>query len=406
MQPTLRIQLLGGFNLVYGDDPVIGVNAPRPQSLLAYLVLHGDAPQPRQRLAFLFWPNSSEAQARNNLRQTLHALRLALPNADAFLYAEANTLRWRPDAPFSLDVADFEQALALAEAPERQTAGDALCAALEQAVSLYGADLLPSCYDEWIAPERERLRLRYLHALGRLIDLLETRQNVDAAIRWSRRLIAHEAFNEHACRGLMRSLARAGDRVGALRAYHACASALERELGVTPSAETTQLYERLFRADGEPAPIAEQRPAHTIAQTFIGRAREWERLQEVWRRTLAGEPGVALVTGEAGIGKSRLAEEMALWAGQHGATTARSRCYAAEGRLSLAPVTEWLRSDGVRPYFARLDPVWLAEVSRLLPELAFEYPNLPPFGTISEYGQRQRFFEALARAVLAAPQPL
>jgi predicted ATPase len=83
-----------------------------------------------------------------------------------------------------------------------------------------------------------------------------------------------------------------------------------------------------------------------------------------------------------------------------------TRSYAAEGELSLAPVTDWLRAGALRPHLAALDSVWLSEVARILPELLMELPDLPPFEPITEYGQRRRFFEALARAVLAAPQPL
>src|SRR5262249_5069612 len=83
--PTLHVQLLGDFRLVYGDEPVMDVGTARSQSLLAYLVLHRGATQPRQHLAFLFWPDSTEAQARNNLRQALHQLRHALADADRFL---------------------------------------------------------------------------------------------------------------------------------------------------------------------------------------------------------------------------------------------------------------------------------------------------------------------------------
>ena len=113
-----------------------------------------------------------------------------------------------------------------------------------------------------------------------------------------------------------------------------------------------------------------------------------------------------LLSGEAGIGKSRLAEELLAWAGQHQATVAKTRSYAAEGQLSLAPVTDWLRSDGFRPHLARLDPMWRTEIARILPELLAEHRELSRPEPIAEYGQRQRFFEALARAILAAPPPL
>ena len=106
------------------------------------------------------------------------------------------------------------------------------------------------------------------------------------------------------------------------------------------------------------------------------------------------------------LAKTHLAEELLTWADQQGIATARTRSYGAEGRLALAPVTEWLRSDDIRQSLSRLADVWLTEIARLLPELLDERPNLPRSEPMTEFGQRQRFFEALARAVLAAPQPL
>src|SRR5579859_2666417 len=195
---TLHIQLLGTFSLTYGEAMVAGVNTPRLQSLLAYLVLHRDTPQLRQHLAFQFWPDAPEGQARNNLRQALHTLRLALPDPDIFLASDASTLRWRPDAPCRLDVAELERALTEAETTEtmeaaRLDARGVSRAALERAASLFQADLLPSCYDEWIAPERERLRLRFLLALDRLVALLDEAGDHAAAIVYARRMIRHDA---------------------------------------------------------------------------------------------------------------------------------------------------------------------------------------------------------------------
>src|SRR5215467_3427823 len=117
---TLHIHLLGDFRLISDETPVSAVNTPRQQALLAYLLLQRDAPQPRHHLAFLFWPDTSEAQARTNLRQLLHSLKQALPEADHFVHTDAQTVGWRPDAPFRLDVVEFEQALNQAEAAEQQ----------------------------------------------------------------------------------------------------------------------------------------------------------------------------------------------------------------------------------------------------------------------------------------------
>ena len=98
MLPSLQLRLLGEFRLHYGGQPIQLAGSVRVQALLAYLALHHAAPQPRQRLAFLFWPDVTEAQARNNLRQTLFQLRRAFPDTDHFLAADAHDLGWRSEA--------------------------------------------------------------------------------------------------------------------------------------------------------------------------------------------------------------------------------------------------------------------------------------------------------------------
>src|SRR5438270_13716724 len=90
--PTLYLRLLGDFSLIYDDRQVTGLNTTRLQSLLAFLVLHRDVPQQRQHLAFLFWPDATEAQARNNLRQLLHQLRQAFPAIEHFLSADTHVV--------------------------------------------------------------------------------------------------------------------------------------------------------------------------------------------------------------------------------------------------------------------------------------------------------------------------
>ncbi|HEV3497786.1 MAG TPA: BTAD domain-containing putative transcriptional regulator, partial [Actinomycetes bacterium] len=182
----LRIRLLGELDLRHGEVPVPPLGSARAASLLAYLLLHREAAQPRQRLAFLLWPDSSEPQAWTNLRHLLHNLRRALPEADRFVEVTARTLRWRGDAPWWLDVAAFEDALDRAGQP-----GQAL-PALAEAVATYGGDLLRSSYDEWLVEERERLRRRYLEALERLVKLLEAGGEQARAIGYAERALRED----------------------------------------------------------------------------------------------------------------------------------------------------------------------------------------------------------------------
>jgi DNA-binding SARP family transcriptional activator len=186
---VLRIHLLGEFRLVHGDRPLTTINTARLQSLLAYLVLHRDAPQPHYHLAFQLWPDSNETQARGNLRKLLFDLRHTLPDGEQFLHADGQTVQWRPEAPFSLDTVDFETALAQADRAERAGNAAAQRAALEKALSLHSGDLLPSCYEDWIIAGRERLSQAFVTALAQLILLLEGQQDFLAAITSAQRLL-------------------------------------------------------------------------------------------------------------------------------------------------------------------------------------------------------------------------
>src|SRR5213082_3156347 len=288
MEPTLHLRLLGDFSLLYNDQQVTSLNTTRLQSLLTYLVLHRDVPQQRQHLAFLFWPNTTEAQARNNLRQLLHLLRQALPAVEQFLSADTHMLRWHPVTPFHLDVAEFEQTLTLADAATRRHDQHALQAALEQADSLYRGELLPGCYDEWVLPERERLRQRHLQALEQLLRLFEVQGDTVTAIRYAQRLLGLDPLSEDLYRRLMRLFALNNDRASALHVYHTCVTTLQREMGVDPDAATREAYERLLQQQAPTIQPIVHQPLPAVTPTLIGREREWEQLHDAWHRATDG----------------------------------------------------------------------------------------------------------------------
>jgi DNA-binding SARP family transcriptional activator len=405
LTPPLHLYLLGDFLLILGDAPVTTVDWPRLQSLLAYLVLHRAAPQSRTYLAARLWADSTEAQAHTNLRSLVHRLRHDLPEADLFLRIERQTLQWspHPDVSWTLDVADFERVLAQAEQARSPVAART---ALEEAVALYGGDLLPGCYDEWILPERERLRQAFLGALEELILLLERERAYPAAISAAQRLLRYDPLHETTYRHLMRFYAISGDRATALRTYHTCATVLERELEAEPGLATQQAYQRLLQQQMPSVSPGASPTALVASAPLVGRRPEWAQLQDAWQRASTGRPQMMVLAGEAGIGKTRLAEELLAWVGRQGMTSAYARCYTAEGELAYAPVATWLRADPFRGALARLTDLWLTEVTRCVPDLLVERPELAPPGPLTEAWQRQRLFEALARAILAARQPL
>ncbi len=294
----LDLHLLGLFRLRHDDQPVAGFDQARLQHLLAYLVLHRHAPILRQQLAFLFWPETTDHQALKNFRTLLTRLRQALPDADHYIAVTAQTIQWRSDASFALDVADFEDALAQATLAQGGDDQARAASMLTAAVAAYTGDLLPDCYEDWILPLRERLHLACGEALERLVVLLEERRDYGDAMQYAQRLLHHDPLHEAAYRHLMHLHLAQGNRVDALRVYHACSAMLKREFGTAPARATRDLFERLPRAEDRPVPaVAGRSPeAQPAPIPLVGRKAEWSRLVSTWRDAAAGRPQIVLLT--------------------------------------------------------------------------------------------------------------
>lgn len=385
----LEIRLFGTLELRVDGTPVV-VPSSRAQSLLAYLVLQHGVPQRRERLAFLLWPDSSEKQARTNLRHVVHTVRTAVPDADRFLRSTSDTLAWDGS---SADVTAFEQAVAASEGTDAVDAIDRLRAA----VDLYTDDLLTGWFDEWVPPERERLRRRATGALDRLVPLLAARGELGAAIRYGERARALDPLAESTYRSLMQLYDRRGDRARALRVYHEGVATLRDELGVEPSPATRATYEALL-------PTAADAPEVPSGRAFVGRQGERRQLTDRWREATRGRAGLVLIVGEPGIGKTRLIENVRQWAAHHGAATATARSYAAEGALSYAPIASWLRAPPIARWRGRVDAAHRAYLARLLPETSDEATPGDP--GLDETEARFRLFDAAARTLLAGPDPV
>ncbi len=414
----MRIKLFGNLRISFEGSPVAAVNTSRLQSLIAYLILHGDAPQPREHLAFLLWPASSESQARTNLRQLLHHLKRALPAECSSLETTHFAVRWRQHETCEIDVADFQKALAAATSARAQNQRALEIQSLTTAVQLYEDDLLPGLYDDWLAPLRDDYRKRVSEALHRLATLLEEQRDYAAAIPCAERLVALDPLGESHHQLLIRLHAANHDRSSALRAYHQCMRVLRREMGVEPGPATVELFERILKADPEPATARERTPSPRAtrpapqpkAGALVGRAPEFHRLIAAWESAVEEGPRVALISGEPGIGKTRLADEVLQTCVRQGHAAARSRCYAGQGQVAYAPVAEWLRSDAVRAGWSGLKPEQVTELARLVPEIheqaaAGPLPSPQP-SPLTESWQRLYFYESMSAAIGKSRKPL
>lgn len=259
------------------------------QSLLAYLILH-PGEHPRETLATLLWGDSTDVQARDSLRTALKHLRQHFsPN---LLLADRETVQLNPAFPLWADTREFEKQVTTAP---------------RAAIALYRGDLLAGLYDEWILPERERLRDLYLSTLLRLAHDARTRGDCAPAIEFAKQVLALDAANERAHQHLMFCYHASGDRAAALKQYQACVRALRDELGVTPTPETVALYEEIMHSAEPPlARGARLTNLPTPLTSFVGREKE---MREVAKLLLSSR--LLTLTGSGGVGKTRLAIQTA-----------------------------------------------------------------------------------------------
>jgi DNA-binding SARP family transcriptional activator/class 3 adenylate cyclase len=386
----LDVRLLGNPAVHVDGQVVEAFAAPRLQRLVALLSVEPGTTIPRSRVAFRLWPDSPEPQARTNLRKLLHDLRRAIPDIEEYAHIDQQGLRWRAGSSVHVDVVEFLGAL---------EAGDD-----EAAVGAYGGDLLPDCYEDWVIEVRDRLRTKAGEALDRLAAAAEDRGDASSATAHARARLALDPLWEPAYQRMMRAQSQLGNRGEALQVYHRCAEILQAELGVEPDPSTRRAYEQIRGASSASPTAGRLEVAATSA--FVGRQDELAEAVSVWNETAAGRACLLLVTGEPGVGKTRLVDELTRSVRTE-ATIGRSRAYEAAARLPWGPVVEWLRTPEVRSWLTQVDSAWRGELEVLLPELREGRTGSGPgHGTAADPGARRRLFDAIVEALTTGHRPL
>ncbi|HST62396.1 MAG TPA: bacterial transcriptional activator domain-containing protein [Longimicrobium sp.] len=238
----LRIHLFGGLNVYRGEQPLPGFPTQKSRGLFAFLAVNHGRSHSRSTLVGRFWGDSPESVARKNLRTDLWRIRSVLEpqgvEPGSCLAVMQDEVALATGVDHWLDIHAFEDTLD--EAAVREC-GEARARLLRQAVDLYRGDLLEGVYDDWIIFERERLRLRYLDALERLIAHHDGRGEWTEAAAYAQRLLASDPLREHVHRAAIRCHLALGDRAAALRQFDTCARLLRQELDAEPAPETLAL---------------------------------------------------------------------------------------------------------------------------------------------------------------------
>jgi DNA-binding SARP family transcriptional activator/tetratricopeptide (TPR) repeat protein len=381
---VLQVRLLGG---VAADRDGEQLSLPPPIGrLLAFLALR-PGPQDREAVAALLWPGAAGPAARANLRTAVWALRKAV--GDDALIASRTTVGLRPEA-VTVDLADCRH---------RAAAGDASAAA-----TLCHSELLAGWAEDWAETARRQYRTELAQGLAAGSAAAERDGDVATAARWSRLRCELDPLNEAAHADMVRQLAAAGDRAGALIAGREVTARLRAELGVRPG---PLLRAALAEAHGPGGAAFLAGPV--TARPLFGRAAELRTMMAAWAAARAGHGRVVLVTGEAGIGKTRLVAEVARRADNAGARIAVGAGVDVGGE---APLAVW---QELVPQLARTVPPppdhadWPAELGRLAPDIAVRLGrDQPPPAVSSPELERLRVFDAVLRLVewAAADRPV
>ena len=371
----LSIQLLGTPLIRLNDQPLT-ITRKKSRALVYYLAAH-DKPLTREQLLAFFWPDSDRVSAQQVLRTTLHGLRQAL---GAALITDDNSLALASDT--DIDVRTLENNLGRLPLTANSQQ-------LTTTLQLYRDDFLAGFalsdsaeFDDWLTERQEHYRRLAIRGFIALAALHEQQQDYQSALVALDRALAFDPLQEDVQRSVLRLHYLAGDRPGAIRRYDALRKLLDEEMGIPPMAETRAVYDEIIKDQGavnqglgiraqvteSKRQVANNQPsAASNNLPFTGRETELQKLHAA-----AASRKLALIEGEPGIGKTRLAEEYLR--GQPGLQF-RSAAHELEHGLPYQPVIDALRGLFAAPAWPRLrqqinlPEVWRIELARLVPEI-------------------------------------
>lgn len=365
--PLISVRTFGPIELrVDGGEAPPGLRWRKHAALLIYLLLSPRRTRTRSHLLGLLWGEKSESAARHSLNEALRMLRKAAGDDGIRVEGEAVTL---DDANVECDALAFDAAFAEAR--------------WKDAAQLVGGDFLEGfdlpdapAFEDWVAAERERRRSRGIEALAAACGEALREGMAPAALRLAERASALDPLSERAACALMRARALAGDPGAALETFARLERSLAAALGASPGPEASALAARIQR---EPmGPVAPVPVADSRRTPLVGAGRELRALLEALERSRdARAPALFVVEGDAGTGKSRLAEEVLGRARLAGAVTSVVRAVESDledegGGIAALAAGGLLEARGL----AAADPRSLATIAARVPAWADRFPAL------------------------------
>jgi DNA-binding SARP family transcriptional activator len=381
--PQLRVGVLGGFRVerVGVAQPVAAWQRRTAKTLTKLLATHPRHRLHREQILEILWPTVDVESALNSFGKALHAARRAfepelLPReSSAYLRLTESMLALNTDN-VAIDADQFQHLAEIA-------LGRGDISGYESALAAYGGELLPEDrYEDWCAERRDFLAGLHMRLLLELAEALEERGAFSASADRLREVLRDDPTREDVHRRLMVLYAKVGSRHQAMRQFQVCRAVLRRELGLVPEETTVAVYEdviadRIPTRPGASHPDAEVldccRPLteKTPDTPCVGRDPMLARLREQLARADGGEGRLILLSGEPGVGKTRLTAELAADARRRGACVLWGGGGAHANHLAYGPFAVALED-----YVASLPDAERDELARRYPALAHYVPSL------------------------------
>jgi DNA-binding SARP family transcriptional activator len=369
-------RLFGALEIVDGDR-VLGprdLGGVRPKQLLEILLAARGHHVPTDRIAELIWEGRPPDDIAASIQTFVSVLRRRLvadrDHARQLVVTEAEAYRFATDA-VELDLDRFDELLERSAQEPTRVARESL----ERALSLVRGDVLEDePYALWAQDLRGSYRGRVLGARLDAADAALAERDFAAALVHAEAAAALDRFSERAHRLAMLALYALARQHEALSRYRAYRMLLDDELGLEPTAETRALEAAILRqADPGsllPRPIVAERAVAVRASSLLGRESELRMVADAVREAFDGDICLIQIEGDAGLGKTRLLDELA--GRLRDARVGRASCSELERHLPYVPLATALREALAD---ADVDRKQLPALRSILPELALDAPK-------------------------------
>jgi len=391
-------QLTGRLHVTV-DGKSCDVRGKRARSILGYLLLNQGQAISRDALAGQLWPNQSNEQARTNLRREIFSLRKSNSLWESSIQSDKHSITL--DLIGQTDVHRFyglqKRFLACNSTDERTQLG---CAAFDE---LRG-DLLADVIDDWVTQPRLELRTATTELAELLLEDLQQTNQFDTAIRIAEKLIQSNPYAEHSYLSLMGLHLHAGDRGAALHVYRRCESTLIKELGILPNGDLLRLYQSLMNDQSVPSLSIGQ--VINSPAAMVGRTGVLGRISDVITANTGSAPQFILVSGEAGIGKTRVLQEVERLNRDKSAEIVNIRCQVGIGSTAHSGLVDLFGKLSCRTKIDSLPNHFRSELTQSLPQVFATTDDTEANETKLTNRSRGRVFEGLTRLLSQSAFPV